>query len=151
MAFYVHNLGLQRERNKILLEENVLAKLSYAQCEQVTTHINEIRTLKHDINNHLKTLSALIDSGKFSNATNYIATITDDLEKTHNILSSGNIPIDCILSNKKILFAQAQNIKVEYSIHLPVEFPLDSVDTCSLLGNLMDNAIEACNKISNCR
>jgi sensor histidine kinase regulating citrate/malate metabolism len=146
LVFYVYNLGIQKERNTFLLEENLLTKLNTQQYEQITVQVEELRIIRHDITNHLNALSMLINEKEYVEASNYLSTITNDLSIHHNLLSSGNVAIDSIISCK-IIQAQSKNIPINYTIQLPAFLPLDNVDLCSLLGNLLDNSIEACEKI----
>ncbi|MGN0151907.1 MAG: sensor histidine kinase [Wujia sp.] len=146
LIFYVYKLGIEKDKNEALLEENLLTKINEARFEQVTTSIGELRVLKHDINNHLTTLSLLIRDNELAEASKYINTIVDNLDQNHKLISSGNLAIDCIVSNK-LFVAQNNKIPVDYVIHLPSKIPLSNVDICSLLGNLLDNAIESCMKL----
>lgn len=147
LIFYVYNLGIAKENNEKLIEENLLTKLNNVQYEQVIASIEELRILKHDIHNHLATLALLINTGESDEASDYINKILKDLGQHHRLLSSGNLPIDCIISYKMII-AQSKKIPLDFTVHLPGNMPLNNIETCSLLGNLLDNAIESCTKIA---
>lgn len=71
---------------------------------------------------------------------------TATVNNNHYILASGNSTVDSILTNKLIQCKSAQ-IQVEYSVFLPDSIPLSDIELCSLLGNLFDNAIEACEQL----
>jgi len=58
-------------------------------------------------------------------------------------INSGNYLADAILS-AKVNIATSKGIKVECSASVPETLPIDDVDFCSVLSNIMDNAIEAC-------
>lgn len=146
IAFFCSHLAKQAHKNLLLTEENLLAKMNTSEYAHVLSQITELRTLKHDIDHHMQTLSSLISANHSQEALLYLDKIGDELSKNHPILSSGNLPVDCILSNK-IQLAQMKNIPIEYSVLLPNRLPLNDVDLCSLLGNLCDNAIEACDKL----
>lgn len=147
LLFYVYHLGIEKEKNEKLLEESLIYKMDHTQYEQIISSIESLRSLKHDISNHLDTLSLLIKSKEYDKATLYLEKITSELSISHRFLSSGNIPVDCIISNKYIS-AQNKKISFDYTVHLPLKMPMDDVSICSLLGNLLDNAIESCEKIS---
>lgn len=146
MVVYVYKLGKEKELTQKLSEDLLLSKINELQLEQVTTSIENLRGFKHDINNHLATLSSLINKKHYTEATEYINKINENLNHDYHLISSGNSPVDCIVSNK-LLSAHANNISVTHTIHLPDKIILSSVDICSLLGNLLDNAIESCNKL----
>lgn len=146
LIFYIYQLGITREKNEQLIEENLMAKINEIQFEHITNSITELKGLKHDINNHLITLSALINNNELLEASNYLNNIMDNVKQNRKLVSTGSTYIDCIISNK-LLYAEKNNISVEYIIHLPSKIPLSNIDICSLLGNLLDNAIECCCKV----
>lgn len=143
MLFFIYSLGVEKEKNSKLLEETLLSRMESQQYEQILTSVKELRVMKHDIKNHLNVLKTLMEGKHTDQAMNYIQQITADLNKVHYTLSSGNTPIDCIISNKQNM-AEHVGIHTENIIYLPEEIPLSDVEICSLLGNLYDNAIEGC-------
>lgn len=150
MIFYVYNLGTAKEKNERLIKENLMSNLENKQYQQIVASVKELRIMKHDINNHLITLTSLIEGNHLQKAVSYIQEINESLNKTHYTLSSGNTPIDCIISNKLHLAAR-ENIRTEHTIHLPESIPLSDIESCSLIGNLYDNAIESCSHLMDIR
>jgi hypothetical protein len=147
LIFYIYNLGMEKEKNEKLMTESFITKMNPIQYEQIISSTESLRGIKHDISNHLETLSLLIKSNEYEKAAEYLNTIYSEPSINHKLVSTGNIPVDCIISNKYIL-ANNKGIAFDYTIHLPQELPLDDVSICSLLGNLLDNAIESCEKVS---
>ena len=147
LMIYIYNLGIEKEKNENLIAERFISKMNQIQYEQIISSTEILRGIKHDIFNHLETLSLLIKSKEYQKATSYIKTISSELSINHKLVSTGNIPIDCIISNKYALAINKQ-IKFDYTIHLPKKLPLNDVSICSLLGNILDNAIESCEKVS---
>lgn len=143
LSIYVYNLGVQRERNKMLTEQNIISKMENIQYSQIISSVNELRFVKHDLHNHLLTISTLLQNQEYEKACQYIKNYADTLEKSHYIISSGNTAVDSIITNK-IQLASANKIKTEYVIHLTKSIPISDIEMCSLIGNLFDNAIEAC-------
>lgn len=147
VMFYIYNLGMQKERNVKLITENLFSKINQIQYKQIISSTESLRGIKHDISNHLKTLSLLISSNEYEKAKEYIDTISSEIAANYKLISTGNIPIDCIISDKYTL-ANNKDITFDYTIHLPQKMPIDDVSICSLLGNILDNAIESCEKLS---
>lgn len=147
LMFYIYNLGIEKEKNEQLMTDRFISKMNQIQYEQIISSTESLRAIKHDIANHLETLSLLIKSNEYAKATEYLNTIFAKLSINHKLVSTGNIPVDCIISNKYTL-ANANDIAFDYTIHLPKKLPLDDVSICSLLGNILDNAIESCQKIT---
>ena len=131
LTIYLYHLGIEREKNIQLSRQQLLSELRY---------------LKHDISNHLDTLHALMVNHAYPEAEAFIRDLTATVNNNHYILASGNSTVDSILTNKLIQCKSAQ-IQVEYSVFLPDSIPLSDIELCSLLGNLFDNAIEACEQL----
>lgn len=146
LIIYVYNLGVTRKKNIQLVEDHALLQIEQNQYEQILTSVSELRTLKHDLHDHLEVLSNLIHNDDYKKASTYISEINNMLEQSHYALSSGNTAIDCIVTNK-LNEARKYEIPVEYTLHLPSELPLNDVEICSLIGNLLNNAIEHCKNI----
>ena len=145
-VLYVYTLGTTQEQNQRLSEENIIQQMELKQYEQVVSSVEELRSVKHDMQNHMTVISAMLHEKQYEKACSYIDTYADKLNQTHRIISSGNIPIDCIVTNK-LSYAHAQHIKTTHSIFLPKDILIDDIQLCTLIGNLFDNAIEACMKI----
>lgn len=148
--FYIYSLGTEREKNEKLITENLISKMNQIQYEQIMSSTESLRGIKHDISNHLGTLSLLINSKEYEKATEYLNTILSEIANNYKLISTGNIPVDCIINNKYAL-AQNKGIAFDYTIHLPSKMPIDDVSICSLLGNILDNAIESCVKVPNAK
>lgn len=108
----------------------------------------EVRKLRHDMKNHLICLKEYISSGNNEEAMNYISSVSGLMSHSANNIDTGNSTLDAILFHKKA-YAQSKNIKVNYDIQIPQGLKLDGADCCILLGNALDNAIEANEKLEN--
>lgn len=148
LTVYVYQLGIQREKILQLSKEQIITDMENKQYEQVISSITELRYLKHDIYNHLNALNTLLSNQDYIKAQHYIHELSDSIESDHYILTSGNSTMDSILTNKFIQ-CKSCGIKVNYSVFLPECIPLSDIEICSIIGNLFDNAIEACLRISN--
>lgn len=146
MIIYVYNLGIERDKNIQLSNLKIISEMEQKQYEQIISSISELRYIKHDINNHLETLCSLISNKEYLEAENFIQNLSKSVNNNHYILASGNSIIDSIITNK-LLQCKASKIMVQYSIFLPDFIPLSDIELCSVLGNLFDNAIEACRRI----
>lgn len=147
LTIYVYQLGIQRERFLQLSKEQIISDMENKQYEQIISSIAELRYLKHDIYNHLNALNTLLSNQDYIEAQHYIHELSDSIESDHYILTSGNSTMDSILTNKFIQ-CKSSGIKVNYSVFLPECIPLSNIEICSIIGNLFDNAIEACLRIS---
>ncbi len=148
LLIYIYNLGIEKEKNLRLTEVKIQAEMEQKQYEQVVSSLSELRYMKHDINNHLSTLQNLISKEHYNEAVSYIDNLTQSISNSYVTLATGNNALDSIITNK-LTRCKSHHIKVNYSVHYPSAVPLADYEICSLIGNLFDNAIEACLTLSN--
>lgn len=107
----------------------------------------EFRNAKHDIKQHYTVLLKMLQNDMNDSAIQYLSKLLslDPLEEM-NFSNTQNIIVDSLV-NVKLTIATDANIDIRYDIHIPQELPFSSADLSVLLGNLLDNAIEASLKI----
>lgn len=125
-------------------------KLVEIQEEQAKRHLEEVRSIhqemrgyKHDFHHHLQTLKGQLEAGEVDRAIAYIEALDKDLQNVDTLLKTGNVTVDAILS-AKLAQARSEGIPVTVEANLPPELTLTDVELSIVLGNLLDNAIEAC-------
>ena len=134
---------LRRYENYSVNYQNKLLK---NQVEEVQHIYMTMRGWRHDYHNHLQSLKVKLNQNQIQEAVQYLDELEQDLDDIHQIVESGNVNVDAIL-NSKLSLAIAQQIDVNVKVVIPKTLPLSDIDCCVLLGNLIDNAIEACNKV----
>ena len=142
ISIYVYRLGKEKERNSKLIQEITIAQMEAKQNEEIINSTHNLRNLKHDITNHMNVLNRLIKLENNEAALQYITQINSSIEETSYTISTGITSIDCILTSK-LSTALNNSIVIEHQIHFPKMLNVSDMDLCSLLGNLLDNAIEA--------
>lgn len=110
--------------------------------EEVENMYRQMRGWRHDYRNHIQTLQAFMELGEYEKAGAYLKALGDDLTAVDTVLKTGNIMADAIL-NSKLSLARAGGIRVDVSASIPVELAVSDIDLCVIIGNLLDNAIEA--------
>lgn len=127
-------------------------KLVEMQEEQARRHLDEVRSIhsemrgyKHDFHHHLQTLKGQLEAGEVDRAIAYIEQLDRNLQGVDTLLKTGNVTVDAILS-AKIAQARAEGIAVTVQANLPRELALSDLELSIVIGNLLDNAIEACRK-----
>lgn len=127
-------------------------KLVEMQEEQARRHLDEVRSIhsemrgyKHDFHHHLQTLKGQLEAGEVNRAIAYIEQLDRNLQGVDTLLKTGNVTVDAILSSK-IAQARAEGIAVTVQANLPRELTLSDLELSIVIGNLLDNAIEACRK-----
>lgn len=117
------------------------------QLKLIQENNQELKSLKHDMLNHLTTVALLIKSQECINAHEYIEVFTERLSFSDVISKSGNTVVDSILNYK--LSKIKSNIALETNIKNIPQIDITSFDLSIILSNILDNAIEAaekCNK-----
>lgn len=135
--------------NKMIAEGNLIKekmKIQYTHYINAQQDYMKVRQLHHDIKNHIICIKGVIQSNQ--DATNYIDSIEDELDIYDNSFNTGNMILDIILNeNSKI--CKESNIKLLIDINnIEICNFIDTIDICSIFSNIFDNAIEACEKIS---
>ena len=132
------------------MRKKTYLKLIEYQTEQAERHLGEVRSIhtemrgyKHDFHHHLQTLKGQLEAGETDRALAYIEQLDRQLMDMDTLLKTGNVSLDAILS-AKIAQAKAQNIAVTVKASVPDSLTITDVELSILVGNLLDNAIEAC-------
>ncbi|MCM1539678.1 MAG: GHKL domain-containing protein [Blautia sp.] len=115
-------------------------------CEEVENMYRQTRGWRHDYHNHIQTMKAYLSMGELDKLEEYLGELDADLTTVDTVVKTGNVMIDAAL-NSKISLARARNIAVDAKAIVPRALPVPEVDFSLIIGNLMDNAMEACMKI----
>ena len=143
ISIYKMDIFSKHMRNKFIIIE----ELNYKKYEEhITNMYQEIRAWRHDFHNHINVILGLLELDEKNKAIEYISDIESKTNKFEACVYTDNIVIDSLLSNK-INIAKEKNIKVNLKIKMGSEVKIPNVDICTIIGNLMDNSIEACEKL----
>lgn len=110
-------------------------------CDEVDNIYRQMRGWRHDYHNHIQAMLALTD--KPEELRRYLWKLNDDLTTVDTVLKTGNVMVDAIL-NSKLSLIKARNIAVNAKATVPARLPISEIDLCAIIGNLLDNAMEAC-------
>ncbi len=105
------------------------------------------RTYRHDMRHHLLALEGLARQGDTEGITRYIGNLHGQLANIEKEVYCENATVNAVLASC-IGQAKQAHCAVTAKIHLPEEIPFDEMDICVLLANALENAVNACRKIS---
>ena len=91
--------------------------------EEVRSIHNEMRGYKHDFHHHLQALKGQLEAGEIDRAIAYIDQLDQTLQNVDTLLKTGNVTVDA---------------------NIPDNLTLTDLELSIIIGNLLDNAIEAC-------
>lgn len=139
----------------IICARRLHARIAITQAELQQTYYTEVdkryqdtRRLWHDFNNHLITIKALYNSGHADEANEYIDAISAQGKDYLLPTRTGRDAVDLLLFQKN-RFALESGIRIEFVTGCNLsKFHFADYDLCSLLGNLLDNALEACKALT---
>ena len=105
----------------------------------------ELRRFRHDYKNHMIVVNAYLERGKIDEAREYLNLLNNSINGVLNKIKTGNFVSDAILNSKAVTAAKS-SIEFSFNGMIPSKGITDE-DLCTILSNLIDNAIEACEKI----
>ena len=110
-------------------------------CDEVDNIYRQMRGWRHDYHNHIQAMLAMTDTPE--ELRKYLWMLNDDLTTVDTVLKTGNVMVDAIL-NSKLSLIKSKNITVNAKATVPTELRISEIDLCAIIGNLLDNAMEAC-------
>lgn len=131
------------EKNRILNMRNNMLESNYQSLQKA---YDENRMLYHDFKNHMLAVSQLIQENKNEEALGYVSAYINWALSINRRVETGCKIIDIIV-NCKIAEATEKGINFTCEVESIGEITIQDIDMCALLANLLDNAIEACEKI----
>ena len=108
---------------------------------------SEIRTVSHDLKNYMTGLWGFTQENKWDEATRCIENVISKLSDADSGFDTGHPALDAILRLKKQSI-DLLDIRFDVLLALPKEISVDVLDLCVIVGNGLDNAIEACEKLA---
>ncbi len=147
MSVLVFNMNRQYE------VEKELAKLKSEQAkllERDYTTLNNAYAMNaklfHDFHNHIGVLRQLLIHSRTDEAMQYLDELQTPMGETADTVWTGDETVDYLI-NSKAAAAEENGIPYQVQVEFPRHTNLQSADLCAILGNLLDNAIEAAKQI----
>lgn len=145
LLFLKEILSREKYNNKELQEQNRIISMQIRNQNEISEMYNKMRSLKHDMNNHLHTISGYIQTNDYEKAEDYIKKIVGEISISQEY-QSGNPEIDALIGSKSA-WAKKNNIRLNIDISVPSTLQIAAEHLSIVLGNLYDNAIDANLKI----
>lgn len=135
----------EKMKNQMMEMKNELLQENY---QTVSALYESNAKLYHDLNNHLDILYQMLIPERLSEAREYISQISAPMKELVLRCFTGNDIIDVIISSK-MRKAEQFGIQVDIDVNFPVNTGIQPNDVCTIIGNLMDNAIEGSQNVEN--
>lgn len=146
LIFLIQKIGNTYENNIKLELKLHQEQVNRTQLELATQSMKNLQSWKHDYKNHMVTMTALAKEECYTELLDYLKRLQENLPEYFTSISSGNTAIDAIVTNK-LLLAKQDGIQFTYSIMLAGICPLSDIEITAILGNLLDNSLEACKNL----
>ena len=108
--------------------------------------ILRLRDIRHNMKNNLVSILAYAENRDNEKIIRFVNEIMEEGGiKTSTVTNSGNIVIDSLIG---YWYVEAKKVGIDFSVNLniPMEMPFRGADICLILGNLLENAVEAAQK-----
>ena len=149
---YVALKVLQISRNQMRLEEALkFADLSLnaqkKQYERLSAHMDDMKKARHDLRQHLTVVQSYIRRDDKAGLAEYIDIYKNELPPDTLELYSRNDVLNAVICHYAAL-ARKDKIQFDAKVEYPDHSPVSDTDITVLLGNLLENAVEACQRVS---
>lgn len=148
MAILVMNISRRYEAEK------ELARLKSEQAELLErdyTTLNQVYSVNarlfHDFRNHIGVLRQFLTHEKYRDAIAYLDELQTPLREMTDTVWTGDETVDYLI-NSKMAASSERQIRMQAEVEFPRHTNIRSADLCAILGNLLDNALEAAEKVT---
>lgn len=148
LTLYLYDRML--EQNEAIAEKKIYEQQLKEQkkhLEEILVAQEEVRKFRHDFFNHIIAIRQFFLNKDETSGIEYVDKIKEVVENSETFFNTGNIALDAILNSKKAL-AISKNIKFDANLQIPENLWIDAVDICTIFGNALDNAVEACDRVN---
>lgn len=141
--FWQRYCALLAERQKHFVEEQQV-KVMKKRLEEAENFYGSIRKVRHEMKNHMANIKGLAGAGQYGEIEGYVRRMDETMQELEYKYVTGNAVTDVII-NDKCRRAEKAGIRFDVDFQYRGEIPV--FDLGIILNNLLDNAIEACEKL----
>ena len=116
------------------------------QCQLMQESVENTKSIRHDMQLHLATARDLVANYKSDEANDYLNSLIGDIRKNEIYSNTKNIAFDSIV-NFKLNNVIHENIKLDLRLLIPPFLNIAVSDIVIIIGNLLDNALDAVSKV----
>ena len=117
----------------------------YRRYMELQTYLDNTRRLRHDFRQHLHVIAGLTETGQLEELKSYLRQYESELSE-HRPSLCANAAVDALAGYYDHAAGQ-QGVPVEWKLALPRQLPMPEADLCTILGNLLENALHASQKL----
>lgn len=144
-VFLFHTVSSDSERENRYQAEISLLNLSKQHQQELAQMYEELTERQHNYKHHLQALKELVGENDRSTARDYLQNLMSENAQDEMIVT-GSPSVDALLAAKQRIMCN-KDIRFVYSPYPLASLPISTLDFCSIVGNLLDNAIEGIARI----
>lgn len=142
---FIHKIqNLQKSKYELMLI-NERIELEKKQSDDATIVWNNIRKVRHDLKNHFSVISAYLERGDTEVCREYINELQQTVESMGSLIRSGSSVIDYLINSK---LSNLVGVQILISGCVSQFDDVHDSDMVCILGNILDNAVEALQNVS---
>lgn len=145
--FLLDNVIKVTELEQQKIQMNKQLEYQTDKYQQLATAYRSSRHFIHDAKKHFFFIQDCMIEKNYDSVVPYLQEAVKDIENTHNRINTGNLVIDAFVSNHQSI-AEQEHIEFYTDIQINNEnVVIADYDFSIILGNLLDNSLNACRKI----
>lgn len=143
---------LEQTNRNATLNENLrmsdnMLKVQANHYKILTDNINKAKAIRHDMHHHFIVLQNYLQNNQLTLLEKYLAKYNAVFAVNHSPPLCNNHVIDAILQHYSAM-AESLTVTFKAKIDIPAKLPMSDLDLCIILGNTLENAIEACSRMT---
>ncbi len=146
---YLFSYQISRNR-QMLMQSKIIEQKQSAQLEMAeltAESLQEYRAMRHDMKNQCLLMKNMLEKKQYEELNDYFEKFTGKIScQLFQFIDCGNNDISAII-NLERQKAEHENVRMNVNVIVPPKLPFEDVDICSLLMNILDNAIEECLRV----
>ena len=144
IGFAFVNLWKEQYKRENALKDEYL-KMSQEHYKELEAHMREVRSIRHDMKNHMFLLQKYIQENNLEQAESYLKEIQQHQQwENKPVVSVGNELVNAVLSYG---IEKQNEVKFICEGLLPPTMSISDFDLCTIFSNLLSNSIEACQRL----
>jgi len=141
LIYLIFQVNEKYVKEKELLQYKQQSNMQKQYMDNVRQMDDQIRKIRHDMSNQLNVVNTFLEENSYDKAREFLKKYVGQAISNERFVNTDNDIVNAVI-NSKIFYCKNNGIKIHTTVQRTMK-KIDDIDICSLLGNLLDNAIEA--------
>lgn len=149
IVYLFRRIAREITNNEKLELENQTLEFQSKRYESLKAHIEQTARIRHDFRQQLRTISSFAENEKYDELKKYLSDYSESIAGTQWSAFCKNSAVDAIIGYYSSIAAQ-RKITTDWHLDLPEKLPVAKSVFCGMIGNLIENSINACEALPAC-